>query len=108
MNKNGISYGLTDDALIARSRDATKRSFSSVEKPMGLERLIWSGKGAPSSLVKKEVILRAVCSDGESVFKDDINAVNELYSVVEGYPRLGQPMASQEIVDKKVWNLHSM
>jgi hypothetical protein len=86
---NGISYGRTDDALMARSRDTTKGSLSSVEKPMGLERLIWSGRGAPRSLVRKEFILRHVSPGDETVFKDEINAVNEQYSVVEGYPQLG-------------------
>lgn len=105
---NGISYGRIEDALMARSRDATKGSFSSVEKPIGLERLIWSGKGAPRSLVKKEFILRLVSFGGEIVFKDEINAVNELYSFVEGYPQLGQPRNPQRRMENKVWNSHSM
>jgi hypothetical protein len=75
------------DPLIARSSEVTKFSFCSVAKPIGRERLMCSGSGAPRSLVKKVCILTLAFSDRRLASRFDIILVKELYSAVEGYPQ---------------------
>jgi hypothetical protein len=75
--------------LMADSRDATKPSFCSVEKPIGRERLMWSGRGAPRSLVKNELTLEA-SPGGRPSFKFEISLDNDPCSVVAGYPQSSQ------------------
>jgi len=77
------------DDLMAKPSDVTKSSLCSVAKPIGRERLIWSGRGAPRSLAKNELTLEA-SPGGSPFFKFDINLDNDSYSVVAGFPRSSQ------------------
>jgi hypothetical protein len=60
-------------------------SFVSVGKAMGRERLICNGKGAPRSLVRKE--LRGSFSGLKDAFNWDMSDAKDSFSAVEGYPR---------------------
>jgi hypothetical protein len=85
---------------IVRCKAATKSFLRSVENPMDLERLIWRGRGASRSLVKREWSLGD--PGGTPPFRVEIKAVNEVCSGVEGYPRpcqsrtRGHRMATKE------------
>ena len=73
---------------MALFNEVTKSSFCSVPNPMGRERLMWSGRGAPRSLVRKEC-----SSDGSSSgspFSFEMILDNNSYSAVAGYPQSGQ------------------
>lgn len=81
-------YGRIPDDLTASSNEVTNASFFSVGKPIGRERLMCKGKGAPRSLVRKELI--AVFSAVVDSFNLEINFVIGSFSAVEGYPRSSQ------------------
>jgi hypothetical protein len=74
---------------MAASSDATNSSFCSVEKPIGRERLMWSGRGAPRSLVRNELTWEA-SPGGRPSLKSEINFDNDPYSAVAGYPQSSQ------------------
>lgn len=76
--------------MIACTIDVTNSSFCSVTKPIGRDRLMWRGRGAPRSLVKKEWIFVALLLGASSGCINDVNFDKASLSEGEGYPELNQ------------------
>ena len=87
-----VTYGLTPEVLRASLSASEKTSFFSVTKPIGLDKLIWSGREAPRSLERKEWTL-ALSSPLASFFKSEMIFDKMSCSVDEGYPRSSQRTA---------------
>ena len=86
------TYGRMPDDLTDSSNVVTNASFLSVGRPIGRERLMCNGKGAPRSLVKNE--LTATFSMTVVSFNLAISFVRRSFSAVAGYPRSSQQRSS--------------
>lgn len=82
------TYGRIPDDLIDCWSESTNASFCSVANPIGRERLMWRGRGAPRPLVKKEWILPSAAKGGFFSFNADIKLFSGTYSAADGYPQL--------------------
>lgn len=94
---------LTDCAIAAE-----KLSFCSVRSVIGLERLIWRGRGTPRSL-DRNVWSSRLPSGTIFRAKFVIKVLSESYSVVAGNPHMGQQVIT--IIESSrimIENLHSM
>jgi len=79
-----ISKGWILEDLIAVCNDSKKSPLFSVVKTIGLERLIWSGNGAPSSLVKN--VWSFLASVGFWFFSSESRLDRSSCSEVNGNP----------------------